>query len=199
MKPRCERCGEALSAADDAWICSFECTWCGACAEALSRRCPNCSGELVPRPRRADGAPAAPPPQRVVVAALLRSAAGEYLLCKMPASRGVFPGQWGLPGGGVEPGETIEEALRREVREEVGLELAEIRPLFFNERLAEKLYPDGSRRKLHMIFLVFEARVRPGTLLLNPEFEAADWVATERLGSYDVNVETRDTFARLGL
>ncbi|MDI5349372.1 NUDIX domain-containing protein, partial [Salmonella enterica subsp. enterica serovar Kentucky] len=41
-----------------------------------------------------------------------------YLLCKMADNRGVFPGQWALSGGGVEPGERIEEALRREVREE---------------------------------------------------------------------------------
>jgi hypothetical protein len=34
-------------------ICSFECTFCRTCAEEiLRRRCPNCSGELVPRPRR---------------------------------------------------------------------------------------------------------------------------------------------------
>jgi hypothetical protein len=34
-------------------ICSFECTFCRKCAEEiLHRRCPNCGGELVPRPRR---------------------------------------------------------------------------------------------------------------------------------------------------
>lgn len=34
-------------------ICSFECTFCIPCAtEALRGRCPNCGGELVPRPRR---------------------------------------------------------------------------------------------------------------------------------------------------
>ena len=35
---------------------------------------------------------------------------GCYLLCKMADDRGVFPGQWALSGGGVEPGERIEEA-----------------------------------------------------------------------------------------
>jgi len=52
MRPACERCGAALSADGDARICSFECTFCVACAEAMEVICPNCGGELVARPRR---------------------------------------------------------------------------------------------------------------------------------------------------
>lgn len=57
--------------------------------------------------------------QRTIVCPLIQNE-GHYLLCKMAADRGVFPGQWALSGGGVEPGERIEEALRREIREELG-------------------------------------------------------------------------------
>ncbi|MGD1878483.1 MAG: DUF1272 domain-containing protein [Kiloniellaceae bacterium] len=53
MKPACERCDLALSFDGEAWICSFECTFCTACAQTMERRCPNCGGELVARPRRA--------------------------------------------------------------------------------------------------------------------------------------------------
>ncbi|HZQ02589.1 MAG TPA: DUF1272 domain-containing protein [Gaiellaceae bacterium] len=53
MRSLCERCGDAVEPAGAAFICSFECTFCAACADALVRVCPNCSGELVPRPRRA--------------------------------------------------------------------------------------------------------------------------------------------------
>ena len=53
MRPDCERCGTDLAAeAPGAFICSFECTFCAECAEALDDRCPNCGGELVSRPRR---------------------------------------------------------------------------------------------------------------------------------------------------
>ena len=53
MKPDCERCGADLpAAAPGAFICSFECTFCAACAEALDDRCPNCKGELTDRPTR---------------------------------------------------------------------------------------------------------------------------------------------------
>ena len=53
MRESCERCGAALAADGEAYICSHECTFCGECLEALEQTCPNCGGELVRRPRRA--------------------------------------------------------------------------------------------------------------------------------------------------
>ena len=56
LRPNCECCDKDLPAdATDALICSFECTFCVDCAtNVLSGSCPNCGGELVPRPRRPD-------------------------------------------------------------------------------------------------------------------------------------------------
>jgi hypothetical protein len=53
MRTSCERCGASLAPGGDAVICSYECTFCTACAESLERVCPNCGGELVARPKRA--------------------------------------------------------------------------------------------------------------------------------------------------
>ncbi|MSW46333.1 MAG: DUF1272 domain-containing protein [Actinobacteria bacterium] len=53
MRESCERCEAPLPGDGAAVICSFECTFCTACGEQLDHRCPNCAGELVPRPRRA--------------------------------------------------------------------------------------------------------------------------------------------------
>jgi hypothetical protein len=53
MRGRCERCDAALAGDAEATICSFECTFCAACAAAMEHVCPNCGGELVRRPRRA--------------------------------------------------------------------------------------------------------------------------------------------------
>jgi hypothetical protein len=59
LKPACEKCAAPLlPAAANARICSYECTFCAPCADAMSGRCPNCGGVLVPRPRRVK-APAA--------------------------------------------------------------------------------------------------------------------------------------------
>ena len=54
LRPNCECCDRDLPAGStEAFICSFECTFCRSCAEGpLGGRCPNCGGELVPRPRR---------------------------------------------------------------------------------------------------------------------------------------------------
>jgi uncharacterized protein len=54
LRPNCECCDRDLPPeSSDAMICSFECTFCRACAESVLRgRCPNCGGELLARPRR---------------------------------------------------------------------------------------------------------------------------------------------------
>ena len=54
LRPNCECCNRDLPPqSPDAVICSFECTFCRDCAVGiLHGRCPNCGGELVPRPRR---------------------------------------------------------------------------------------------------------------------------------------------------
>jgi len=53
MKDRCERCKKALLPdSTEARICSYECTFCNACSDEMKSVCPNCGGELVPRPRR---------------------------------------------------------------------------------------------------------------------------------------------------
>ena len=54
MRPDCEACGTLLHADSlGAHICSFECTFCTPCAEGYANLCPNCGGELLPRPTRA--------------------------------------------------------------------------------------------------------------------------------------------------
>jgi hypothetical protein len=53
LKPACEKCAAPLPPASaEARICSYECTFCACCADAMAGRCPNCGGELVARPRR---------------------------------------------------------------------------------------------------------------------------------------------------
>lgn len=51
MRTACERCEASLEPTGSASICTFECTFCAKCAEELDHVCPNCGGELVPRPR----------------------------------------------------------------------------------------------------------------------------------------------------
>ncbi|TBW33944.1 DUF1272 domain-containing protein [Siculibacillus lacustris] len=68
LRPNCECCDVDLAPSARAFICSFECTYCEACAtDTLKGVCPNCGGELVRRPVRPAGKLAKNPPSTVRV------------------------------------------------------------------------------------------------------------------------------------
>ena len=52
MKDACEKCGARLSMLAEAYMCSFECTFCPSCTLRMKHKCPNCAGELLRRPTR---------------------------------------------------------------------------------------------------------------------------------------------------
>jgi len=56
MKSECEKCGRKLDEAGEAFICTYECTFCRECTQAMKAVCPNCGGELVRRPRKGKAA-----------------------------------------------------------------------------------------------------------------------------------------------
>ena len=136
---------------------------------------------------------------RLIVVPVIRDAEDRILLCRMADDRGVFPGQWALPGGGVEPGESLRAALEREIREELGATLLGAEPLFFKDGVFEKTFADGTRRPIYMVFLLFDCRIAEVALTLNDEFSDSAWAAAADLGGYDLNIATVDTFRRLGL
>ena len=138
--------------------------------------------------------------QRTIVCPLIQNN-GAYLLCKMANDRGVFPGQWALSGGGVEPGERIEEALRREIREELGdkLQLSQITPWTFHDDVRVKTYADGSTEQIYMIYLIFDCVSANRDIDINEEFQAYAWVAPADLHQYDLNEATRMTLKMKGL
>jgi uncharacterized protein len=53
MRSICEKCHEKLTLeTPDVFICSYECTFCKTCTDEMNRVCPNCKGDLQPRPMR---------------------------------------------------------------------------------------------------------------------------------------------------
>lgn len=55
--------------------------------------------------------------------------AGQVLMARRSATRPKYPGTWSFPGGHVEPGETLDAALARELSEEIGITLVDAMPL----------------------------------------------------------------------
>lgn len=131
---------------------------------------------------------------RVTVSGIIRNAKDEVLLCKMPSNRGVYPGQWAIPGGGIDDGEKMIEALRRELMEEVGLEVGEVEPISFSDDVRVKLMKDGTRKKLYMIHLIFDCKSLGDEVKINEEFDEYKWVTIEKLKEFDLNEATIKTF-----
>ena len=138
--------------------------------------------------------------QRTIVCPLIQND-GAYLLCKMADDRGVFPGQWALSGGGVEPGERIEDALRQEIREELGdkLILQKITPWTCSDDVRMKTYADGTKEEIYMIYLIFDCVSANREITINEEFQDFAWVKPQDLAQYDLNVATRKTLSLKGL
>jgi 8-oxo-dGTP diphosphatase len=109
-----------------------------------------------------------------VVAALIRRDSRLLVCQRLPI--GPLSGQWEFPGGKVDPGETPEEALLRELREELGVE-ARIGPLVF-----EHTHVYAPDRVAHLLF--YEATILRG----EPELldhQAMRWVVPEELGGFE--------------
>jgi ADP-ribose pyrophosphatase YjhB (NUDIX family) len=108
-------------------------------------------------------------PYVAVSAAIIRD--GKVLIVRR-ANAPAY-GMHTLPGGIVESGETLTEALRREIEEETGLLVEPVALAGHREVIARD--PDG-RVKRHFIILAFAARWLAGELRLNEELHDAKWL-----------------------
>ena len=105
----------------------------------------------------------------------------RVLLCRR--GKPPYVGCWSLPGGLVELGEPVVDALHREVREETGLAVAIVRLAEVYERIAPD--PDG-RTEYHFVLLDYLCRVESGTLKAGDDAADVRWFAASELASLEM-------------
>jgi 8-oxo-dGTP pyrophosphatase MutT (NUDIX family) len=94
-------------------------------------------------------------------------------------------GQWCLPGGMIEPGETVAEACEREFFEETGLTVKVERLVGVYSNPDELvIYPDGN--EAHIVVLDFEVRLIGGQAALSAETTGIDWFPVAEALSMDL-------------
>ena len=111
------------------------------------------------------------------VKGVLRDAADRVLLLRRGARSKANAGKWDFPGGKVAAGEAFDVALRREVLEETGLEIA----LSGVAGVAE-----ARIGAVHRIFLILEAKASAETVRLSDEHDAYAWVKRTDLPNQDL-------------
>jgi ADP-ribose pyrophosphatase YjhB (NUDIX family) len=96
-------------------------------------------------------------------------------------------GYWSLPGGCLETGETLEEGIIREVREETGLE---IKPAAVVEIFERIIRDTRGAPEYHYVLIDYICRVTGGTLRAADDASRVEWVPRRKLGSYRITEGT---------
>ena len=108
-----------------------------------------------------------------VVAAIIKNE-NTYLI--VLRNRDKYLGlKWEFPGGKVEPNESFQKALLREIHEELNIDIN------IHEKLAEEKYKDS---EINIVLHYFLCSIKDGTIKLN-EHEAMSWVDKKDFGKYD--------------
>ncbi|MFB3777054.1 MAG: NUDIX hydrolase [Bryobacteraceae bacterium] len=108
--------------------------------------------------------------------------------------RAPMKGYWSLPGGVVKPGERLRDGIRREVKEETGIE---VQPLGVGE-VFERLLRDGRGRvEYHYVLIDYLCRAVGGRLRAADDANSARWIPLDDLGRYAVTAGTLEVVRKV--
>jgi len=125
------------------------------------------------------------PPRPVLGVGALIIEEGRILLVER--GREPLKGYWSLPGGAVETGERLEDAMRREVREETGLEVETVCLLEIFERIMPD--PEG-RTEYHYVLVDYLCRPAAGAPVAADDASRVEWFTEEEAGALRITEGT---------
>lgn len=124
----------------------------------------------------------------IAVRGIVFDPAGRVLLLRRAATSRHFPGEWEFPGGKLDAGETLDQAVCREVREETRLETAVTGLLGATEVEVPEV---------RVASLFFSLRPIAGSLRLSSEHDQSSWVKPAEMTAYQLAPTVRDFAAQL--
>jgi len=127
----------------------------------------------------------------VGVGAVIVDEAGRVLLVKRRFEP--LAGQWSLPGGAVDVGETLVDCVRREMREETGLEV-EVGPVI--EAFDRITHDDSGRVQYHYVLVDYVCRAVGGTLGAASDVADVAWAAARDLPGFGLTDKATDVIGR---
>ena len=125
----------------------------------------------------------------IVAVAFLIERDGRLLMIRRSADREHAPGEWECGSGRVEAGEEPVDAVRREAREETGLDVEIVGPVD-----AFHYYRGPAREEA--VCIAFHCRARGGEVRLSNEHDAAEWVPLDRVAAVPVSQPLRGCLTR---
>jgi ADP-ribose pyrophosphatase YjhB (NUDIX family) len=124
----------------------------------------------------------------VAVGAIIEDKKGRILLVNHVSARGGFwQGKWICPGGKLEEGETIEEGIKREIKEETSLDIELTRPLVPFDRVVK----ENKKVMLHVIYIDYMARLVAGELRPGSDVGEGRWVERKSLSQLELHEDTK--------
>lgn len=133
--------------------------------------------------------------RRVVVNVVIFNSRGEILLVKKKHS---LTNKWETPAGSIEGSESLKQTLEREVREEVNLDIKNIRFVSIDEDIQDTLFEEGFVKKWQLIFINYKADVKSGRLKAGDDVKEARWVDSKSLKRYKLSKITRRLLKKVG-